>query len=168
MVAMLSIKFNTRCYISYPTNAQFCVLNVHSLEKDVCYMITATATKHQLQSNQIGAQQISLCAMRCSLGTPKLLQDFTTVAVNITHPFDCNYGSDRVQDNDSNANRIKRTTIGTICQLFNRAVGNKFYFNPLELQLNPTTRRLSLLLHESEAEPRMSVITMITYECSGM
>ena len=55
MLAMLLIKFNTRCYISYPTDAQFCILNVHSLEKDVCYMITATAAKHQLQGNYIGA-----------------------------------------------------------------------------------------------------------------
>ena len=36
------------------------------------------------------------------------------------------------------------------------------------LQLNPITRRLLLLLHQSEAEPRMSVIKTITYECSGM
>ena len=51
MVAMLSIKFKTRCYISYPTDAHFCILNAYSLEKNVCYMITATAAKHQLRSN---------------------------------------------------------------------------------------------------------------------
>ena len=42
------------------------------------------------------------------------------------------------------------------------------YILQLPTQLNPTTRRLSLLLHESEAEPRTSVITIITYECSGI
>ena len=34
--------------------------------------------------------------------------------------------------------------------------------------LNPTTSRLSLLLHESEASRGRVLITMITYECSGI
>ena len=132
MVAMLSIKFNTRCYISQPTNAQFRVLSVNSFEKDVCYMITATAAKHQLQSNQIGAQWISLCVVRCSLGMPKLLQDFATVAVNIKHYLTVTMLLILFKMMKAMLTGQRGLPSEPFCQLFNRAAGNKYHINPLK------------------------------------
>ena len=57
-------------------------------------------------------------------GNAKAIARFCYCSSENQISFDCDYAPDHVQDDDSNANRIERTTIGTICQLFNRAAGN--------------------------------------------
>ena len=58
-------------------------------------------------------------------GNAKAIARFCYCSSEHHTSFECDYAPDPVQDNDSNANRIERTSIGIICQLFNRAIDVK-------------------------------------------